>query len=257
MGRMSWDAKEARKRLIERLTKSWTSDNGTEHCCRKRVARGNVLWMVWESTPIGLDPCRSIEYAVLIRAEGDGWTYKRYGGEDEGPNYETCPLSFFKDVPEPPNQYAKEWRAKLIEQANKRKGYVVDGWVRLIYRKPAFVKCRQVWPLKFYGYKTPCRSRIDRPVPELDTLVAKLYATFGAGWLEYGEPSIPLRLQLIGFAKANPWPLSQEDLINLKNHHILDFSQVLVLAWCGKIAEAYGPDEMYMAKPWEGMKEAA
>lgn len=209
--------------LIRRLTQN-SDHNGVTRKCLKHVTKGNVLWTVWEITPAGNDPLRFIGCDLMKRGSGGEWGYKDFD-EASGPGYYTCPLSFFKDVPEPPNDTAREWRQYVIERARVRQGLKVGDWIKLHagYR-PQYVQLTSIKPLRGDGYKLT-RKHIERKAPELNELYAKLEAAFpGRAW------RYPVRLEkerMAAWAAANPITL---DPVALRNMGICNW---LIDAWMG------------------------
>ena len=133
----------SRKSLIRQLTAD-SDYGGTTRRCLKKVTKGNILWTVWEITTPGVAPHRYIGYDIMQRFKGEGWGVKSLD-ESCGPLHYTCPVTFFSDVPEPPNDHAALWRATIKEQAAKRRGFKPEGWIKLKGGcKPLFVKCRSV-----------------------------------------------------------------------------------------------------------------
>lgn len=83
--------------------------------------RGNVLWYVQQITSKETGESKKYIACDLIKCErGYGWGYKDMD-ESMGPCYYSCPLKFFKMVPEPCNDTAKEWRKKVLEEKNRVK----------------------------------------------------------------------------------------------------------------------------------------
>lgn len=83
--------------------------------------RGNVLWMVVQrySKETG-EVIHYILCNLLQKERNSGWGYKEMS-ESEGPMYYSCPIKFFKMVPVPPNDWAKEWREKVLAEKTKVK----------------------------------------------------------------------------------------------------------------------------------------
>jgi hypothetical protein len=155
---------------------------------------------------------RYIGYDIMQRFKGEGWGVKSLD-ESCGPSHYTCPLTFFTDVPEPPNDYAARWRATIKEQAAGRRGFKPEGWIKLKSNcKPLFVRCRSVRPFRCYGYRIT-RRLLERPVPELDELLAKMDTAFGAfgrnSWHDM-DPDAETRAKMLAFAEANPFPVDRK-----------------------------------------------
>lgn len=75
---------------------------------------GNSLWYVREvttTTPDGTSKTERFIALDMLDTHG-GWGYKDLT-ESMGPYDWTCPPEFFELVPDPPNEYAAEWRAKI------------------------------------------------------------------------------------------------------------------------------------------------
>lgn len=203
MGWLISASSTTRRDFIRRITEN----TGENRQCLKRVTRGNILWTVWEVTPPGRDPIRYIGYDILQRFEGKRWGFKD-GDESCGPSHLTCPLSFFKDVPEPPNQWAREWRSEVIALAASRR-FKLGDWLELMPRYvPRFVKVTGLRPTRASGYCIH-RKNIRRVAYEINELVAKLDMTFGSkygrnGWAGDLDPDPETVDRMIDFAKANP-----------------------------------------------------
>ena len=204
-----------RKSLIEELTKSWTSGANTTHCLKK-VTKGNNLWVVLERTTAGTEQTERFIVCIMMRRFAkDEWGYKDVG-ESSGPGYYTCPLSFFKDVPEPPNDHARQWRSEVIAHARKHQGLKIGDWVILPGCKPRYVKMHEVHPrFRGSGFRIR-RNQIGGKVPEMNELEARLDQEFpGNLWRypnswtggtaeEYVAEYPRLIQRLKDFAKANP-----------------------------------------------------
>ena len=119
----------SRKSLIRQLTTD-SEHGGSTRRCLKKVTKGNILWSVWEIAAPGVASHRYIGYDIMQRFKGEGWGVKSLD-ESCGPSHYTCPLTFFTDVPEPPNDYAARWRATIKEQAAGRRGFKPEGWIKL------------------------------------------------------------------------------------------------------------------------------
>ena len=201
----------SRKSLIRQLTTD-SEYGGTTRRCLKKVTKGNILWSVWEIAAPGVASHRYIGYDIMQRFKGEGWGVKSLD-ESCGPSHYTCPLTFFTDVPEPPNDYAARWRATIKEQAAGRRGFKPEGWIKLKSNcKPLFVRCRSVRPFRCYGYRIT-RRLLERPVPELDELLAKMDTAFGAfgrnSWHDM-DPDVETRTKMLAFAEANPFPVDRK-----------------------------------------------
>ena len=96
----------------------------------------------------------------------------------EGLGTTPLPLSFFRDVPEPPDEHARAWRAEVMAHAAKHQGLKIGDWVILPGCKPRYVKMQQVHP-RFYGSGFRIRrSQIGGKAPELNELEAQLERAF-------------------------------------------------------------------------------
>jgi hypothetical protein len=80
-------------------------------------AYGKRFWVKLE-TPTGE---RFIYLALVNGDKNNGWGYK---GMDEsmGPNEVDCPLKFLKDLSPPQNEWSKNWREKVVNYWEARKG---------------------------------------------------------------------------------------------------------------------------------------
>ena len=110
----------SRKQVEHDLLREWTSNDRTSRCL-KHVWRGLVMWSVWEIEDLTNGNKERIIRCDAVNRHKDGqfvdWGYRPMTEED-GPNYETCPISFFDDVPDP-GGYATEWRARCRERARR------------------------------------------------------------------------------------------------------------------------------------------
>jgi hypothetical protein len=85
---------QTRKELIARRTASQSDRKCLKHSCV-----GNVLWTVWQVTPVdGREPYRYIGCDLMQLENGYGWGYKDMD-ESCHPYYYTCPLSYLDMVP--------------------------------------------------------------------------------------------------------------------------------------------------------------
>lgn len=113
---------QSKSQLIEHLT---VTNLGDRMKTIAKCVRGNVLWAVHEYVrDIGVGEGaikagdRWIGCYLLGSTEGS-WGYKDMD-ESMGPCEITCPVSYFKLVPNPPNDWAKEWRAKVMARHAKK-----------------------------------------------------------------------------------------------------------------------------------------
>lgn len=105
-----WNSRgELARHLVE--PQSWTNDNGVNCQTKtlKQCFRGNNLWVIHELYKDGVSTSKFIVLYMLKRFGHEGWGYKDVG-EECGPTYYNCPLSWFDEVPDP-GSYATEWRA--------------------------------------------------------------------------------------------------------------------------------------------------
>lgn len=118
---------QTKEKLIERLTALWGNDlpdgGHIEGKCIAQAVRGNVLYTVREVTRTGCPEAGTHRFIGidLLRSQKDyGWGNKAEA-ESVGPyRADDCPLRFFALVPEPPNDYAREWRKRVIAKAEAR-----------------------------------------------------------------------------------------------------------------------------------------
>lgn len=109
----------SRRELIAELTRGENNGEGWSRETLRSCTRGNVLWTVEKvSRPEGTE--RLIGCYLLDRYKRGEWGYKPMS-ESMGPSYYSCPLGYFKDVPEPPNEWGRKWREKVREE-NARTG---------------------------------------------------------------------------------------------------------------------------------------
>lgn len=122
-------------------------------------ARGNHLWTVKEYTKESGETARYICLFLLQGGgRGSGWGYKDIT-ESMGPFKTDCPLRFFDMVPEPPNDYGREWRERVRAahvQTSAKRQYIaalaVGQTVDLVPGcKPARVTVSSIKPLRGYG----------------------------------------------------------------------------------------------------------
>jgi hypothetical protein len=116
---------QSRKALVSELIHGYGDE--VFHSCLKHCLRGNVLWSVWESH--NYESGEKVRYlrCDLLMTHGGNWSYKPLG-EEAGPCYYTCPLSYLKMVPVVRNQ---AWRDRVMaEAAAKPKHRKKSTWER-------------------------------------------------------------------------------------------------------------------------------
>jgi hypothetical protein len=106
----------SRAELIQELICFEQQADGSRWQCLRHTTVGNVLWTVWEVTPI--PPVLPREYRPVYRyigcdlllppKKGEGWGYKGLC-ESVGPRYHTCPLSYLDMAP----VANAEWRDRV------------------------------------------------------------------------------------------------------------------------------------------------
>lgn len=150
----SCDPRDDRAAIIRELT-----TDPAHHKTLDFSARGNHLWTVKEYTKESGETARYILLFLLQGGgRGFGWGYKDIT-ESMGPCETDCPLRFFDMVPEPPNDYGREWRERVraahVATAAKRQriaGLAVGQTVDLAPGcKPPRVRIASVKPLRGYG----------------------------------------------------------------------------------------------------------
>ena len=129
---MGWDftpGLDDKNKFISDLIRSGKSGK-IENKCLRYSLRGNHLWTIWEITDFETNEKRKIINLFLISHQrGDGWGYKGIS-ESCGPFYYDCPISFFKTVPNAPNNLSIEWREKVKKyhaDKKKKKGYLITN----------------------------------------------------------------------------------------------------------------------------------
>lgn len=110
-----------RKRLEADLTKGWRRGNSEVRILRKKWGGWTRLWLLVERVDVGPDETGEIVSNVsrfiivaLVRSiptRGE-WGYKDVS-EECGPNEVDAPLSWFKELTAPINDYSREWREKV------------------------------------------------------------------------------------------------------------------------------------------------
>ena len=108
----------SRKRLIDELTKTWTSANGTETRCIAKYGYGfTSLWAVFErrTRPVDDEAAEVTRFICLLmlRCAGKDWGYKDVTA-DMGPTEVSCPLSYLSMATSDTLQgYGKEWAERV------------------------------------------------------------------------------------------------------------------------------------------------
>lgn len=80
----------------------------------RHCTRGNVLWILRETTPPATEKATRFILCVLLQRGTEGWGFKDMD-ESMGPCYYTCPLVYLEEATEPVNKYAAEWRDAVRE----------------------------------------------------------------------------------------------------------------------------------------------
>ena len=114
-----------RRQAIAEVTAGWKLEDGSGVGCEtlRHCARGNVVYVVMESTRRNGEKYRFIAVHLLQRSEGD-WGYKSMD-EDMGPYNYNCPVSYIELAEEmPPSEgmgkNANAWRAEVRRRAALR-----------------------------------------------------------------------------------------------------------------------------------------
>ena len=107
----------SRKDIIEECTRTYTASD-LQIKCLKKCMRGNVLWAVWERTPLNDSdvPFGRFLECFLLRSSDIGWGYKS-AEESMGPCYYTCPLSYLELANEGINE---NWRRQVRYHHRRR-----------------------------------------------------------------------------------------------------------------------------------------
>lgn len=121
-----------RKAMIEHLMapQDWESgetkfSRRTLAHCYRGAAFSGVLYAVKETKaerPDGVKTSRYIEVDLLRYSKTDGpgcWGYKDMT-EECGPYHVSCPRSYLGMVPCPDNQFAREWRGRVLAWHDRR-----------------------------------------------------------------------------------------------------------------------------------------
>lgn len=107
---------QTKKELIKERTSpySWVTEDGkfvrTETL--KHTVTGANLWKVQRRTIDGVETDRYIALDLIGTHGGYGWGYKDLD-ESVGPCEVNCPLSYLDGLPEPINEWAREWRDRV------------------------------------------------------------------------------------------------------------------------------------------------
>ena len=78
---------------------------------------------------------RFIHFGKITKSKGE--YFLKDISEDMGPSYYSCPVKFIKQASEPINEYAKEWREKVIssQALAKKKVELIEGMNIKLYDK--------------------------------------------------------------------------------------------------------------------------
>lgn len=141
--------------VIDEVTRERVGDGRVFRTLRK-CFRGNTMYALHESGPEG-DTKKWISVYLLQRDSASGdWGYKPIE-ESMGPVQMDCPVSYLDEADEPPNEYAREWRAAVRDLAAKRaskKPKKGETWTLKGCRIPQ-VKITSVQPLQgVHNYTT-------------------------------------------------------------------------------------------------------
>ena len=104
-----------RKDVIAELTQGFTTEAGTGTQAIKHCARGNILYVVHESTT-ATETYRFIGVYILLK-DREGWGYKPME-ESMGPYFYSCPLGYLEIVPHNTNP---KWREGVKEYHARRR----------------------------------------------------------------------------------------------------------------------------------------
>ena len=107
-----------RKDVIAELTQGFTTEAGTGTQAIKHCARGNILYVVHESTT-ATETYRFIGVYILLK-DREGWGYKPMD-ETMMPYYFNCPVSYIELAEEKPKagglgESSHKWRFRVREE---------------------------------------------------------------------------------------------------------------------------------------------
>ena len=127
---MGWyySNQSSKKEFIAELTKGWNRDgeNGTHVIaeCIASCLRDGILWSVWEASirkDGSVELSRRWINCDLIEYRRDaGWGNKPIG-EEMGPCYYSCPMSYLKLVPLELCGGNESWRKSVMKYHDERK----------------------------------------------------------------------------------------------------------------------------------------
>jgi hypothetical protein len=113
---------KTKKAMVEDCIKPQTGNGGnTKWECIAHSVRGNTLYTVFEITKEDGQKHRFIGISLLAYDRRDECWGVKDMEESMGVYEFDCPLYFFDLVPTPPNEYAKNWREKVIAKTKERK----------------------------------------------------------------------------------------------------------------------------------------
>ena len=101
---------KTKQELVEELT-----GEDTQIVTHRHSLRGNHLWAIQEAKKDN----HIFIIVFLLEGNVEGWGYKEVT-ESMGPMAVDCPLNFLKKVPCPDSGYARDWRTRVREAANRK-----------------------------------------------------------------------------------------------------------------------------------------
>lgn len=148
---MGWDFTSGASKadVIRECTEGWDSDHA-KVVVLKFCVRGNVLWIVYESTKkADGSKDRWIGCILLGKHKGYGWG-KKSMEESMGPCYYSCPLSYFDLVPCPKKEHAEKWREETRKHHNRLDTKIKVGDILVLKDgcRPKEVSVTSVRPLR-------------------------------------------------------------------------------------------------------------
>ena len=117
-----------RKQIIDDEC-TFTNENGT-YSVVKSTMKGNVWYGVRQFVPANGGP--TVRFAEVVKTEylaKDGQLMEKPMTEDMGPYAYDMPVSYLKDLTDTDNEFANEWRMKVVEHNDvKKRGWEDREW---------------------------------------------------------------------------------------------------------------------------------
>jgi hypothetical protein len=178
-----WQTKSEMVRHLTRTNHHTGIDGGVViFSTIKKCVRGNTLYAVQRTralhaTSVALVNTFISIYLMRSSKNSGGWGYKDME-ESCGPCEHGCPTSYFDIVGPPPNEYAKQWRARcrLYELRKKVQPKVGETWLLRPHCRPKEVTITSVRPLRGSGYRIP-RKLLLRPANSVGLITEPQHLT--------------------------------------------------------------------------------